>query len=182
MSTPTLTAHTAVHFRWRVADRVGFIELNRPERKNPLTFASYAELRDLFRALAYERGVRAVVLSGAVDDVTRDVQWVMQLLGVTSGREHKAEPGASPNGGPAERLGDARAGGGPPSVRSSHIRRTSSTSPTSDLTREVTRRTPPRSVRAPRAASRASRSRRSAGRLQDRQAPRFARRRLSAPL
>jgi enoyl-CoA hydratase/carnithine racemase len=65
MSTPTLSTHAAVHFRWRVADRVGFIELNRPERKNPLTFASYAELRDLFRALAYEREVRAVVLSGA---------------------------------------------------------------------------------------------------------------------
>jgi len=65
MPTPTLTTHTAVHFRWRVADRVGFIELNRPERKNPLTFDCYAELRDLFRALAYERGVRAVVLCGA---------------------------------------------------------------------------------------------------------------------
>jgi enoyl-CoA hydratase/carnithine racemase len=65
MPTPTLSTYSAVHFRWRVADRVGFIELNRPERKNPLTFDSYAELRDLFRALAYERGVRAVVLCGA---------------------------------------------------------------------------------------------------------------------
>ena len=65
MPTPTLSTHAAVHFRWRVADRVGFIELNRPERKNPLTFDSYAELRDLFRALVYDREVRAVVLSGA---------------------------------------------------------------------------------------------------------------------
>src|ERR1700690_4032424 len=65
MPTPMLSTHAAVHFRWRVTDRVGFVELNRPERKNPLTFASYAELRDLFRALAYEREVRAVILFGA---------------------------------------------------------------------------------------------------------------------
>ena len=57
--------HAAQHFGWRVADRIGFVELDRPERKNPLTFESYAELRDLFRALAYEREVRAVVFSGA---------------------------------------------------------------------------------------------------------------------
>jgi enoyl-CoA hydratase/carnithine racemase len=39
------------HFLWRQEGRVGVITLNRPERKNPLTFESYAELRDLFRAL-----------------------------------------------------------------------------------------------------------------------------------
>jgi enoyl-CoA hydratase/carnithine racemase len=60
-----LSTYSAAHFHWRVADRVGFIELNRPERKNPLTFDSYAELRDLFRALVYDRDVRAVVFSGA---------------------------------------------------------------------------------------------------------------------
>ena len=65
MPTPPLSNYAAAHFRWRVADRVGFVELDRPERKNPLTFASYAELRDLFRALPYEREVRAIVLSGA---------------------------------------------------------------------------------------------------------------------
>ena len=37
------------HFLWRVEGKVGVITLNRPERKNPLTFESYAELRDLFR-------------------------------------------------------------------------------------------------------------------------------------
>jgi len=62
---PPLASYAAVHFQWRVANRVGFVELNRPERKNPLTFDSYAELRDLFRALAYDREVRAVVFSGA---------------------------------------------------------------------------------------------------------------------
>ena len=41
------------------------LTLNRPERKNPLTFESYAELRDLFRALVYDRTVSAVVLGGA---------------------------------------------------------------------------------------------------------------------
>jgi enoyl-CoA hydratase/carnithine racemase len=44
---------------------VGVITLNRPERKNPLTFESYAELRDLFRGLVHEAGVKAVVLTGA---------------------------------------------------------------------------------------------------------------------
>lgn len=53
------------HFKWRFADGVGAITLDRPERKNPLTFDSYAELRDLFRALVYVRGVRAIVITGA---------------------------------------------------------------------------------------------------------------------
>ena len=39
------------HFNWRLQERVGVVTLDRPERKNPLTFDSYAELRDLFRAL-----------------------------------------------------------------------------------------------------------------------------------
>ena len=58
-------AYQASHFLWRVEARVGVITLNRPERKNPLTFESYAELRDLFRALAGADDVRAVVLAGA---------------------------------------------------------------------------------------------------------------------
>jgi enoyl-CoA hydratase/carnithine racemase len=65
MATPPLSTYAAVHFRWRVANRVGYVELNRPERKNPLTFESYAELRDLFRALVYDRDIHAVVFSGA---------------------------------------------------------------------------------------------------------------------
>jgi enoyl-CoA hydratase/carnithine racemase len=65
MPASNLADHHAVHFKWRVAERVGFIELSRPERKNPLTFESYAELRDLFRALNYAPEVRAVVFSGA---------------------------------------------------------------------------------------------------------------------
>jgi enoyl-CoA hydratase/carnithine racemase len=57
--------YRATHFLWRFADGVGHVTLNRPERKNPLTFDSYAELRDLFRELGYARDVRTVVVSGA---------------------------------------------------------------------------------------------------------------------
>ncbi|MFC3205269.1 enoyl-CoA hydratase family protein [Aquamicrobium soli] len=49
------------HFLWQVEDRVATIRLDRPERKNPLTFDSYAELRDTFRALVYADDVDAVV-------------------------------------------------------------------------------------------------------------------------
>ncbi|MFA5989438.1 MAG: enoyl-CoA hydratase family protein [Sphingomonas sp.] len=53
------------HFRWVLDGRVATITLNRPATKNPLTFESYAELRDLFRALAYAPDVKAIVLTGA---------------------------------------------------------------------------------------------------------------------
>jgi enoyl-CoA hydratase/carnithine racemase len=53
------------HFMWSFADGVATITLNRPERKNPLTFESYAELRDTFTALGAMPAVRAVVLTGA---------------------------------------------------------------------------------------------------------------------
>ena len=52
------------HVRWSVEGQVGTITLDRPERKNPLTFESYAELRDLFRALTRADDVKAVVLTG----------------------------------------------------------------------------------------------------------------------
>ena len=58
--------HQAQHFSW-VCDTHGVatLTLNRPERKNPLTFASYAEMRDLFGALRHADDVRVVVLQGA---------------------------------------------------------------------------------------------------------------------
>ena len=58
--------YSARHFRWQCSDdgRVATITLNRPQKKNPLTFESYAELRDLFRNLAYANDVRAVVVAG----------------------------------------------------------------------------------------------------------------------
>ncbi|MBS0397359.1 MAG: enoyl-CoA hydratase family protein [Proteobacteria bacterium] len=60
-----LAGYAAKHFRWEVRERIGWVTLNRPERKNPLTFDSYAELRDLFRRLVYATDVRVVVLNGA---------------------------------------------------------------------------------------------------------------------
>jgi enoyl-CoA hydratase/carnithine racemase len=53
------------HFRWAFEGGVGTITLDRPERKNPLTFESYAELRDLFRALSSTPQVCVVVIRGA---------------------------------------------------------------------------------------------------------------------
>jgi enoyl-CoA hydratase/carnithine racemase len=52
------------HFLWKFADGVATVSLNRPERKNPLTFESYAELRDTFRALADTKDVKVVVICG----------------------------------------------------------------------------------------------------------------------
>ncbi|HEX5829894.1 MAG TPA: enoyl-CoA hydratase family protein [Gemmatimonadaceae bacterium] len=57
--------HRPRHFGWRVADRVAVITLDRPARKNPLTFESYEELTDTFLLLQRLPEVRAVVLTGA---------------------------------------------------------------------------------------------------------------------
>jgi enoyl-CoA hydratase/carnithine racemase len=51
------------HFLWEVKDRIATIRLDRPDRKNPLTFDSYAELRDTFRALVYASDVDVVVFA-----------------------------------------------------------------------------------------------------------------------
>ena len=53
------------HFLWSLDGKVATIRLNRPERKNPLTFETYAELRDTFRALALDDAVKSVVITGA---------------------------------------------------------------------------------------------------------------------
>ena len=54
------------HFLWELGDDgVAVVTLNRPDRKNPLTFESYAELRDTFRSLVYDDSVKAVVITGA---------------------------------------------------------------------------------------------------------------------
>jgi enoyl-CoA hydratase/carnithine racemase len=81
-----MTDFNPQHFLWRQEGRVGVITLNRPEKKNPLTFESYAELRDLFRALADTSNygalagknnhreltqgddIRSIVLTGAGDN------------------------------------------------------------------------------------------------------------------
>jgi len=59
------TSFRAQHFLWRLDGKVAIITLNRPERKNPLTLESYAELRDTFRNLLYADSIKAVVVTGA---------------------------------------------------------------------------------------------------------------------
>ena len=58
-----LASLVPAHFLWSLQGRVATIRLNRPDRKNPLTFDSYAELRDTFRALAHAQDVDVVVLA-----------------------------------------------------------------------------------------------------------------------
>ena len=59
-----LGSYKATHFHYAVSARVATITLNRPDRKNPLTFDSYGELRDLFREMVYATDVKAIVLTG----------------------------------------------------------------------------------------------------------------------
>jgi enoyl-CoA hydratase/carnithine racemase len=59
-----LAKYEPKHFGYSVSGKVATITLNRPERKNPLTFDSYGELRDLFREMVYAADVKAVVFTG----------------------------------------------------------------------------------------------------------------------
>jgi enoyl-CoA hydratase/carnithine racemase len=61
----SMATYEARNFLWSVSNRVATITLNRPDRKNPLTFDSYAELRDLFRDLQYAADVKAIIITGA---------------------------------------------------------------------------------------------------------------------
>ena len=65
MQTRTMRGYVPDHFLWSLEHGVATITLNRPERKNPLTFESYAELRDLFRNLSDANDVHAVVITGS---------------------------------------------------------------------------------------------------------------------
>ena len=67
-NTSSCAGYRAEHFLWHVQDRVGTVTLNRPERKNPLMFSSYAELRDLFGRLRHADDVHAVVVHGGGDN------------------------------------------------------------------------------------------------------------------
>jgi enoyl-CoA hydratase/carnithine racemase len=61
----SLANYKSRHFRYETEQGLATITLDRPERKNPLTFDSYAELRDLFRSLCDATDIKAVVLTGA---------------------------------------------------------------------------------------------------------------------
>ncbi|MBP0614573.1 enoyl-CoA hydratase family protein [Jiella mangrovi] len=63
--TAPLKDFTPEHFRLSIEGGIATVTLNRPEKKNPLTFESYAELRDTFHALRFEDAVTAVVITGA---------------------------------------------------------------------------------------------------------------------
>src|SRR5258708_25002830 len=60
-----LAQYSPEHFLLGVADGVATVTLNRPERKNPLTFESYRELTDFFRACAMDEEVKTIVVTGA---------------------------------------------------------------------------------------------------------------------
>ncbi|MBT3627060.1 MAG: enoyl-CoA hydratase family protein [Rhodospirillaceae bacterium] len=57
--------YQAAHFQWTAAGGIATITLNRPDKKNPLTFESYAELRDTFRQLSDAGDIDAVIVTGA---------------------------------------------------------------------------------------------------------------------
>ncbi len=59
-----LAGYKATHFGYATSGKVATITLNRPERKNPLTFDSYGELRDLFREMVYATDIKAIVFAG----------------------------------------------------------------------------------------------------------------------
>ncbi len=81
-----LRDYRAEHFRWSVEGKVATVVLDRPARKNPLTFESYAELRDLFRALRLDRHVKVVILTGAGDDFCSGGD-VHEIIGPLTGRD-----------------------------------------------------------------------------------------------
>jgi enoyl-CoA hydratase/carnithine racemase len=60
-----LSAYKAMHVRFEVNGKVATLTLNRPDKKNPLTFDSYAEIVNLFRAAAKDQDIKAIVVTGA---------------------------------------------------------------------------------------------------------------------
>jgi len=63
-----MSDYRATNFIWKASAGVANITLNRPDRKNPLTFESYAELRDLFAQLKFADDINVVVITGAGDN------------------------------------------------------------------------------------------------------------------
>ena len=84
----TMAGLTPQHFLWEVQDRVAVVRLNRPERKNPLTFESYAELRDMFRALPYAEDVDVVVFASNGGNFCSGGD-VHEIIGPLVGRDMK---------------------------------------------------------------------------------------------
>jgi enoyl-CoA hydratase/carnithine racemase len=77
-----LRSYNPKHFLFSVKDSVATVTLNRPDKKNPLTFESYAELRDTFFALQHESSIKSVVITGAGENFCSggDVQEIIGKL------------------------------------------------------------------------------------------------------
>jgi enoyl-CoA hydratase/carnithine racemase len=84
----TMEGFTPRHFAWRLEGGIATIRLTRPERKNPLTFESYAELRDTFRALAEAEDVAAVVFAPNGGNFCSGGD-VHEIIGPLTGRDMK---------------------------------------------------------------------------------------------
>ena len=101
-STERMADFKPQHFGWTFDAGVAVIQLARPERKNPLTFESYAELRDAFRALAYADDVKAVVFAanggnfcsgGDVHDIIGPLlEIALRNVAVGTGPAHNLSP------------------------------------------------------------------------------------------
>ena len=77
-------------FQWQVDGPVATVTLNRPERKNPLTFESYAEMRDTFRALSFATDVKVVIITGAGENFCSGGD-VHEIIGPLVGMKEKGQ-------------------------------------------------------------------------------------------
>jgi enoyl-CoA hydratase/carnithine racemase len=82
--TVPLAEYSPRHFLLSIADGVATVTLNRPERKNPLTFESYRELTDFFRACAFDDAVKAIVVTGAGGNFSSGGD-VFEIIGICAG-------------------------------------------------------------------------------------------------
>src|ERR1700730_12955194 len=87
-----LADYSPQHFLLVVADGVATVTLNRPERKNPLTFESYRELTDFFRACAFDDEVKVVVVAGAGGNFSSGGD-VFEIIGPVVERDTKGLTG-----------------------------------------------------------------------------------------
>ena len=92
----SMAALAPTHFLWEWDDRIATVRLDRPERKNPLTFESYAELRDTFRALAYADDVDVVVFASNGGNFCSGGD-VHEIIGPLVGDGHEAAPRVHPD-------------------------------------------------------------------------------------
>jgi enoyl-CoA hydratase/carnithine racemase len=84
----SLKSFHPAHFNWRLDGDIAIISLARPERKNPLTFESYVELRDTFRALADEDSIKSVVFTSNGGNFSSGGD-VHDIIGPLLGRDMK---------------------------------------------------------------------------------------------